>query len=103
MKSHVPEMSMRGRATAMTALPLLPSLVAVIVSQPTATPLTNPVGETVATPWLRPVHVMVRSRRVSPVASVSVATSYTETPGLITSRDGVTTEAATEWHGVGTV
>lgn len=57
------------------AVPVLPSLVAVIVAVPTPTPLTNPVLETFATVGSLELHVIGRSFAGDPFTSVSVAES----------------------------
>jgi hypothetical protein len=59
--------------TVTAAVPLLPSLVAVIVAVPTATPVTTPPDETVAAAVLLEVQVTVRPVRVFPFASFTVA------------------------------
>jgi hypothetical protein len=52
--------------------PDLPSDVAVIVAEPSATPVTVPVGPTVATPALLEVQVTALPVRTLPLASFSV-------------------------------
>ena len=52
--------------TVTVAVPLLPSLVAVIVAVPGATPVTTPADVTVATAALLDVHVMTRSVTIMP-------------------------------------
>jgi len=59
--------------TVMAAVPLCPSLVAVIVAEPVATPVTNPFAETVATAALLVPHVTTRPLRAVPFASFGVA------------------------------
>jgi hypothetical protein len=54
-------------------LPLLPSLVAVIVAEPGATPVTTPVVETVAMAVLLDDHATARSVTTTPFASLTVA------------------------------
>jgi hypothetical protein len=63
------------RATASCALPLRPSLVAVIVTFPAATPRTRPLEETVATPVSLDVHVTRRPVSGFPASSRTVAVS----------------------------
>src|SRR5713226_1200518 len=59
--------------TVMVALPLLPSEVAVIVAEPTATPVTRPVAaSTVATAGVPLAHVTTRPESGAPVASCGV-------------------------------
>ena len=53
-------------------VPLIPSLVAVIVTEPLATPLTKPLGETAATAVFDEVQPTVRPVSVLPLASFSV-------------------------------
>src|SRR5947209_14107317 len=66
--------------TVIAAVPLLPSLVAVIVAVPTACAVTSPVALTVATAWLALAHVMVRPESGLPLASRGVAVSCTAPP-----------------------
>ncbi len=61
--------------TVMAAVPLLPSLVAVIVAEPAATPVTRPVPLTVATPVLLLAHATTRPVSVAPAASFVTADS----------------------------
>jgi len=61
--------------TATADVPLFPSLVAVIVADPTATPLTRPLGDTVAIALLFVAHVTVRSGSTFPLASLATALS----------------------------
>src|ERR1700757_5173260 len=70
-------------ATLTLAVPLFPSLVAVIVTDPAATPPTNPSDETLATEGLDEDHVMVRPVSTDPVASFRVAESCTDPPTTI--------------------
>ena len=60
-------------ATVIEAVPVLPSLVAVIVAVPAATPLTRPLLETAAIDGSLDVHVTVRPVRTLPLASFVVA------------------------------
>ena len=63
-------------AVTVTALvPLCPSLVAVIVTEPAATPLTAPLALTVATPALLLAQVTVRPLNAFPLTSFGVAVS----------------------------
>src|SRR5437899_7945905 len=59
------------------ALPLCPSLVAVIAAAPTATPVTRPLADTVATVLLLVFQATARPLSRLPVASLSVAVSCT--------------------------
>jgi hypothetical protein len=63
--------------TVTLAVPLLPSLVAVIVAEPTATPVTTPLDETVAIPVLELDHVTARPVSTLLFASYAVAVSCT--------------------------
>jgi hypothetical protein len=59
--------------TVIAAEPLTPSLSAVIVAVPAATPLIAPLLDTVATPVFELDHAMVRLLSVEPPASFRVA------------------------------
>src|SRR5215470_4836064 len=59
--------------TVTDAVPLLPSLVAVIVAVPGATPVTRPVALTVATPVAFELHVTTRPVSTPPIESSVVA------------------------------
>jgi len=61
--------------TVIVDVPVLPSLVAVIVAVPTATAVTTPLDETVATPGVLVDQVIARPVSVFPDASLSVALS----------------------------
>src|SRR5260370_2113118 len=65
--------------TVIVAVPLRPSLVAVIVAVPTTRPVTSPLPLTVATPSGLLAQVMVRPVRIWPAASFRV-TVYGCTP-----------------------
>src|SRR5436190_860347 len=69
-----------GGVTVMAAVPLCPSLVAVIVAEPATTPVTSPLGLTVATAVLLLDHVIVRPDSALPLASFGVAVSWTVLP-----------------------
>jgi hypothetical protein len=62
------------------AEPVFPSLVAVMVTEPTATPLTRPLDVTVATLVLLDDHDIARLVAGAPLTSVSVAESWTLDP-----------------------
>ena len=64
-----------GAVTVMVAVPVRPSLVAVMVAEPAATPVTSPLAETVATPLALVVHATGRPVSTLPPASRSVAAS----------------------------
>ena len=77
-------------ATVIEAVPLLPSLVAVIVAEPAAIPVTTPVEETVAIPVLELDHVTVRSVTTLPFATRVVAVNCAVCPTLMVDVDGAT-------------
>jgi len=66
----------------MFAVPLLPSLAAVMTVVPTATAVTSPDDETVAAFVLLELHVIVRPVSVLPLASLSVALSCDVLPAV---------------------
>jgi len=72
------------------AVPLLPSLVAVIVAEPAATAVTTPLAETVATPVALLDHVTVRPVRTLLAESVVVALSCVLPPTRRATEAGVT-------------
>src|SRR5437868_1837812 len=80
----------------MAAVPLCPSLVAVIVAEPAALALTNPLPLTLATPVLPLAHVTTRPDRVLPSASLSVAVNCPVWPTGTLADAGVTATEATE-------
>src|SRR5438067_581868 len=82
--------------TVSAAVLLLPSLVAVIVAEPAATPATRPLPLMVATLGLPLVHVTIRPVSVPPAESFGVAVSCTVCP---TVRLAVAGEIATEATG----
>lgn len=72
-----------GATTVTVAVPDCPSLLAVIVTgPPTATAVTRPAPETVATPLFDDDHVTTRPVNVAPEASRSVGTNWTTPPGV---------------------
>lgn len=83
------------------AVPLLPSLVALIVVEPTATAVTNPPAEIVATDVFEEDQVMVRPPNAVPVESRGVATNVVVSPGTSEALAGlnvtVETGAGTAW------
>src|SRR5579885_19081 len=81
--------------TVTVAVPLLPSLVAVIVAEPAATPVTSPVPLTVATPGAPLAQETVRPASGAPVESSGVAVSCTVCPTASVLAAGVTTTRAT--------
>src|SRR5881394_137137 len=84
-----------GAETATDAVPLFPSLVAVIAADPAATPITSPLVVTVATEGLLVAHVMVRPERGLPLASFGVAVSWIVPPARIDAAAGLTLTDAT--------
>src|SRR6266513_2125634 len=81
--------------TVMLALPLCPSLVAVIVAEPATFPVTSPLGLTVATAVLLLDHAIVRPDSGFPFASFGVAVSCTVLPSFTLAGDGLTVTEAT--------
>src|SRR5256712_2925384 len=81
--------------TVTLALPLVPSLVAVIVAAPAATPLTSPLPLTVATAVLPLAHVTIRPESTLPPASSGVAVSCWVCPGCRLTVAGLTVTDAT--------
>src|SRR2546422_1073760 len=77
------------------ALPLCPSLVAVIAAAPTATPVTSPLADTVAMPGLDLVQVTARPASAFPAASLGVALSCVVPPTTTVAVAGLTTTEAT--------
>jgi len=81
--------------TVMADVPLFPSLVAVIVAEPAATPVTRPVVFTVATAVLLLLHVTTRPVKALPAASRGVAVSCTVCPVITLADAGATVTDAT--------
>src|SRR5437773_2776571 len=79
----------------MVALPLLPSLVAVIVAEPTATAVTRPLALTVATAVLLLDQVTTRPVPVAPVESWVTAESCRVPPTNRLAEAGLTVKEAT--------
>jgi hypothetical protein len=84
-----------GALTVTVAEPLLPSLVAVIVAVPGATPVTTPDGDTVAIAVLLDAHVMARPVSAFPLASSVAAVSVVVCPTTTAAVEGVTFTDAT--------
>src|SRR5947208_8277156 len=84
-----------GGVTVMAAVPLCPSLVAVIVAEPATTPVTSPLELTVATAVLLLDHVIVRPDSALPFASFGVAVSWTVLPAGTLAVAGLTVTEAT--------
>jgi hypothetical protein len=81
--------------TVMAAVPLCPSLVAVMVAEPAATAVTSPLALTVATAVLPLAHVTTRPDRGLPLASLGVAVSCTVWPAGTLAEAGLTLTEAT--------
>src|SRR5437588_824062 len=81
--------------TVMAAVPLFPSLVALIVMEPGVTPETRPLLLTVATAVLELDHVTVRPESGFPPASLGVPVSCTVWPACTEAEGGVTSTDAT--------
>jgi hypothetical protein len=84
-----------GTVTLTVAVPLCPSLVAVIVAVPAATPVTSPLALTVATAGLPLLHVTTRPINTFPLASRGVAVSCTVWPAATLGAPGLTLTVAT--------
>src|SRR3989449_7185536 len=82
-------------ATPIAADALFPSLVAVIVVVPAATPVTRPAAETVAMAGLELAHVTARPTSTFPAASLGVAVSCTAPPTYTFAAAGLTTTEST--------
>src|SRR6266566_3102236 len=86
--------------TVIVAVPLFPSLVAVIVAEPPVTPVTSPVPDTVATAKGLPAHVTARPASRLPAASFVAAANCTVAPAATVAAVGVTATDATGAGGV---
>src|SRR6188472_2045899 len=84
-----------GAVTVTVAVPVFPSLVAVIVAVPTATAVTVPLGATVATAVLLDVHETARSVNTLFAASRTVAVRFPVCPVCNGSVPGATVTVAT--------
>src|SRR5207253_2409923 len=84
-----------GCTTVTADVPFLPSLVAVIVAEPAATPVTSPLPLTVATPVLLLDQVTTRPDNGVPFASFGVAVSCSVSPTVTVAGDGLTVTVAT--------
>src|SRR2546425_2882004 len=84
--------------TVIVAIPLFPSLVAVIVAVPAATPVTSPAADTVARDVALVAHVTTRPDSGLPAESVGVAASCSVRPTARLGVAGLTvTEATPTW------
>src|SRR6266516_6798538 len=84
-----------GTMTVIAALPLLPSLAAVMLAVPAASAVTSPLPFTVATPGASLDQVIVRPESGLPLASSSVAVSCCVAPAYIDAVAGLTLTEAT--------
>lgn len=88
-----------GAETVIPTVPVLPSLVAAIVAEPTATAVTRPLLDTFATDVFDDDHAMVRPPNAVPSESRGVAVKVTVSPGtkdaVVGLIDTVATGAAT--------
>src|SRR6059036_951290 len=76
-------------------VPLCPSLVAVIVAEPAALPVTSPLALTVATAALLVAQLTARPDSGLPLASFAVAVSRTVSPACSAAEAGLTLTDAT--------
>src|SRR5438128_3724020 len=84
-----------GVVTVMADVPLCPSLVAVMVAEPTVTPVTRPLELTVATEVLLLDQLTVRPDSGFPFASFGVAVSWIALPACTLAEAGATLTEAT--------
>jgi hypothetical protein len=85
-----------GCVTVTVAVPLFPSLVAVMVAVPAATPVTSPLPLTVAAALLLVAQVTTRPVSAFPAESRGVAVSCTVAPTATLAVPGLTATVATE-------
>src|SRR2546430_3726387 len=85
----------------MSAVPLFPSLVAVIVAAPPAAPVPTPLALPAATPAALVPHAIVRPVSTFPLASFRLAVSCTVAPTGTLADAGLTTTDATGAGGGG--
>src|SRR5437763_6129843 len=90
-----PNCDVPGGVTVIVDVPLCPSLVAVIVAEPAATPVTSPLPLTVAAAVLLLCQVTGRPASVLPFASLGVAVSCTLPPAGTVADAGATVTEAT--------
>src|SRR5207244_817286 len=81
--------------TVTAAVPLCPSLVAVIVAEPAATPVPRPLADTVATAALLVAQVTARPLRAVPFASFGVAVNWVVAPTVTPAAVGLIVTEAT--------
>jgi hypothetical protein len=93
--TYLPTRTLLGSITVTTEVPLFPSLVAVIVVEPTTTPLTRPFVDTGPTPMTLLDHVTARPVSRLPAESLVTAVSWTVDPMFTLAGDGVTVTVET--------
>jgi len=84
-----------GATTVSVAVPVFPSLIAVMTAEPAARPVTSPLPLTDATDGFELVQLTARPESVLPLASLSVAASCWVWPTWIVAEPGVTATEAT--------
>src|SRR5207244_503358 len=93
---HAPALvTQLGAVTVIAAVPLWPSLVAVIVAVPPATPVASPLPRTVAAAVLLLAHVTVRPVGVAPAAALVTAVNSGAGPTTRLADPGLTVTDAT--------
>src|SRR5437879_12851949 len=91
----VPGLVLAGTVTVIAAEPPCPSLVAVIVAVPAATPVTRPPVDTAATAGALDAQVTDRPDSGVPVASRGVAVTWSGWPTSMPAETGLTVTDAT--------
>src|SRR2546428_11788228 len=98
---HAPALvTQLGAVTVIATVPLWPSLVAVIVAVPPATPVASPLPLTVAAAVLLLAHVTVRPVSVFPAASLVTAANCCVAPTWRVPHPGLTVTHATGKVGI---
>src|SRR2546421_4452270 len=92
-----PNCDVPGAATVIADVPLCPSLVAVIVADPAATPVTSPLPLTVAAALLLLCQVTVRPARALPFPYLRATGSWTVLPPATDLDARVTIPHSTRW------
>jgi hypothetical protein len=95
VKSRPALTAANARPTAIVADPVWPSLVAVTVLEPVATPVTSPVADTDATAGAVLAQVTARAVRGFPAASLGVAVNWSVPPTRTLAPAGATLTEAT--------
>src|SRR5436190_24216450 len=98
-----PNWEVPGGTTVRAALPVCPSLVAVMVAVPAATPVTSPLALTFATAAFERAHVTVRPASALPFASFGVAVNCSVPPTGTLADAGLTVTDATGTGATATV